>query len=74
MIQFLVKLKSYQDVIDFVNKANSYDDDIDICVGHYMFDAKSILGVTELGLGKVAKIVIHSDDEKIKIGFRNFFE
>ena len=73
MMQFLVKLKSYQNVVDFVNLANSFDEDIDICVGHYMFDAKFILGVTELGLGIVVKIVIHSDDEKIKIRFRNFF-
>ena len=73
MVERHIRLNETEDVKEFVNEAAKCDFDIDISYNRIIIDAKSILGVTELGLGKVAKIVIHSDDEKIKIGFRKFF-
>ena len=46
MIKAIVKLVSIDDVKDFVKKANMYSYDIDLSLGKYTVDGKSIMGIS----------------------------
>ena len=52
MIKAIVKLVSIDDVKDFVKKANMYSYDIDLSLGKYTVDGKSIMGIFSLDLGR----------------------
>lgn len=58
----IIRLETEQDVLRFVEKMNRYNFDIDVVFGHCIIDAKSILGVLGLGLGKELKIVAHTEE------------
>ncbi len=62
MKTFDISLKSITDVKDFVNIVNKYDFDVDLTSGRYKVDAKSIMGIFSLDLGKPIKVEVHSDD------------
>ena len=49
-----------EEMVAFVNKAESCDFDVDICYNHLVIDGKSLLGVMNVGLGKPVEIVCHS--------------
>ena len=36
--------------------------DIDLCYGHYIVDAKSLLGILSIGLNKKVNIVLHTEN------------
>ena len=61
MINAVIKLVSIDDVKDFVKKANMYDDDIDLSLGKYTIDAKSIMGIFSLDLSREINLTVHSD-------------
>ena len=63
-----IKLDSIDAVKNFVNKVNLYSGDIDIVSGRYTIDAKSIMGIFSLDLGKPLTVVIHdkTEEEKFK--------
>ena len=50
------------DAIKLVNTLAKYPCDIDMVLGRYIIDAKSILGVLGLGTGKKVKLSIHMDE------------
>ena len=50
------------DVKDFVKKANELDYDVDLSLGKYTVDAKSIMGIFSIDLSKELKLVAHTDD------------
>jgi len=62
MKTFNIFLKSINDVKDFVNTSNKFDFDIDLTSGRYVVDAKSIMGIFSLDLGKPIKVEIHADN------------
>lgn len=62
MAAFNIMLNSINDVKNFVNLVNKYSFDIDLTSGRYVVDAKSIMGIFSLDLGKPIKVEIHSDD------------
>lgn len=62
MKSFNIILKTINDVKDFVNFVSKYDFDVDLTSGRYVVDAKSIMGIFSLDLGKPIKVDIHSDD------------
>ncbi len=75
MKSFNIILKSINDVKDFVNIVNRYDFDVDLTSGRYVVDAKSIMGIFSLDLGKPIKVDVHSDDcEKFLTECKNFVE
>ena len=45
MSRFLIRLPSLDDVKRFCTTANQHDCDIDVCVGRYIVNAKSIMGL-----------------------------
>lgn len=50
--------------MDFVNICSTYKSPIDLCAnGHYVVDAKSIMGVSAFAGGYDLDVVIHSDSE-----------
>lgn len=59
---FNISLKSITEVKDFVNIVNKYDFDVDLTSGRYVVDAKSIMGIFSLDLGKPIKVEVHTDD------------
>ncbi|MBR1833686.1 MAG: HPr family phosphocarrier protein [Ruminiclostridium sp.] len=61
MIKAIVKLVSIDDVKDFVKKANNYSYDIDLSLGKYTVDGKSIMGIFSLDLSREIEMTIHSD-------------
>ncbi|MBQ7572633.1 MAG: HPr family phosphocarrier protein [Clostridia bacterium] len=62
MKTFNLLLNSINDVKDFVNTVSKYDFDVDLTSGRYVVDAKSIMGIFSLDLGKPIKVEVHSDD------------
>ncbi len=61
MIKAMVKLTSIDDVKDFVKKANDVPYDVDLSLGKYTVDAKSIMGIFSLDLSREIEVTIHSD-------------
>jgi phosphocarrier protein HPr len=62
MKTFNISLKSINDVKDFVNIVNKYDFDVDLTSGRYVVDAKSIMGIFSLDLGKPIKVEVQLED------------
>ena len=62
MKTFELILNSINDVKEFVNVVSKYDFDVDLTSGRYVVDAKSIMGIFSLDLGKPIKVEVHSDD------------
>lgn len=57
-----ISLNSIEKVKQFVNLINQYDCDFDLSSGRYIIDAKSIMGIFSLDLGKPLRLDIHDDN------------
>lgn len=57
-----ISLNSIEKVKQFVNLINTYDSDFDLSSGRYIIDAKSIMGIFSLDLGKPLRLDIYNDD------------
>lgn len=62
MKAFNIMLRSINDVKDFVNLVNKYKFDVDLTSGRYVVDAKSIMGIFSLDLGKPIRVEVHTDE------------
>lgn len=62
MIEKSIYLKNGQDVEKLVEIVSRYPYDMDLSVGKFMVDAKSILGVLEIGVGRDLKLCINADN------------
>ena len=62
MTKFVVSLGSITDVKAFVNTVTKYDFEIDLISGRYVVDAKSIMGIFSLDLGKPIDVEAHCDN------------
>jgi len=62
MQKYGIRLSLAENVKNFVNIVNKFDFDMDLRAGRHVVDAKSILGIFSLDLGKV--ITLEVDDEK----------
>ena len=60
MIEQSVFLQTEQDAVDFTAKVSKYFGDIRMDLGSFAIDAKSVLCVLGMGLGKKAKLRIYS--------------
>lgn len=72
MQTFKIKFNTPDDVKHFVDFASKKDYDIDVSVGHYMVDAKSILGVMQLDISKELIVTLHCTNEESKDFYDNF--
>ena len=67
-----VKFKNSEDVENFVNAAGQCDFEIDITYDHIYIDAKSFLGVLELGLRKELKVQYFGENAKFESMLKNY--
>ena len=71
MVTKTIKLSLLENAKLFTEIASRYDFDIDLKVGRYIVNGKSVLGVCSLDMSKPITVEIYSDDcadflEKIK--------
>lgn len=64
MNEFYIKVDSVDKVKDFVKVTNKIMPDMDLIVGRYIIDAKSIMGIFSVDLTRKIRLKIHSDNEK----------
>lgn len=58
-----IRLNSINDVKEFVAIVCEYTFEVDLLSGRYAVDAKSIMGIFSLDLGKTLDMKVHSDGE-----------
>ena len=62
-----IKLKTIEDVYEFVRIATECDVDVDVKQKHYTVNGKSILGIFSLDLRQSMQLIVKSgDDSKFK--------
>ena len=62
MKPFKVRFTTIEQVQKFIDEIRKVPYDVDACHGHYIVDAKSVLGILSLSLGREVELVLHSDD------------
>ena len=62
-----VLLNSMDKVRNFVDVVTGFESDIDLESGKFVVDAKSILGILSLNIGKPLMVVVHNMEEQNKI-------
>lgn len=72
MAKVKVKLVSIDDVKDFVKKANDFPYDIDVSLGKYIVDAKSIMGIFSLDLSRELEVIVNSDSSDFIESIANY--
>lgn len=63
MVKVIVNLNEITKLNGFINVVTTFESDVDAIRGHYVIDAKSILGMMSLDLSKPLEIALNSDDE-----------
>lgn len=61
MISRDIILRNPEEMIEFVNLVEAFSYSIDVLVGNYVIDAKSILGMFGLGVAHVMKMDVHAE-------------
>ena len=64
MTTVTISLNTVEKVKGFVNAVSPLDGDFDLVSDRYVVDAKSIMGIFSLDLGKPLTLQIHSNEEK----------
>ena len=65
MISRKLQFSTIDQVQKFVDGVRKIPCDVDARHGNYVVDAKSLLGILSLSLGKELDIVLHSDDNNM---------
>ena len=67
---YVIKLNSLEKVKRFVDKATTFECDVDVLYRRYILDAKSIMALLSVDLTESLKVMIHTDDyDELKIFF-----
>ena len=61
MSEMLVSFKNPEEILNFVNTVAKYPYDMDMKRGRFVVDAKSILGIMNLGLNNVISLQVYGD-------------
>lgn len=72
MSKYNVMFKTMDDIEEFVERAGKCDFDIDIKYNHILIDAKSILGILSIGLGRSMDVICHMYNEEFENYLRTF--
>lgn len=62
MSKKMVMFRNPDDVLDFVKKVEKYPYDMDMKRGRYIVDAKSLLGLMNLGFEQEIELKVYNDD------------
>ena len=62
MSEMKLMFKSPDEICEFVNTVSRFDYDVDIRRGRVVVDAKSLLGLMELGINSVLELRVHADE------------
>lgn len=60
MKSMIYTFSTVEELVAFVSKAEGCDFDVDIRYNHLVIDAKSLIGVMNIGIGKPVEIVCHT--------------
>lgn len=58
----MIKFRNPEEVLEFVNKVAKYPYDMDMKRGRFVVDAKSILGIMNLGFNNPIELKIYDED------------
>ena len=58
----VIKLNSIEKVKRFVDKATTFECDVDVLYRRYILDAKSIMALLSVDLTEPLNVMIHTDD------------
>lgn len=62
-----VTFKNPEEILSFLNTVEKYDINMDMRRGRFIVDAKSLLGIINLGLNNVIELNMYDDDcEQLK--------
>lgn len=62
-----VTFKNPEEILSFLNTVEKYDVNMDMRRGRFIVDAKSLLGIINLGLNNVIELNMYDDDcEQLK--------
>lgn len=62
MSEINVTFKNPNEVLDFVNKVVKYPFDMDLSRGSIVVDAKSLLGIMNLGFNQIVNLIVYSEE------------
>lgn len=62
MSKMKLMFKTPEDICEFANTVSRFDYDVDIRSGKIVVDAKSLLGLMQLGVNSVLELEVHSDE------------
>ena len=62
MREMNLTFRNPDEVLDFVKTVEQYPFDMDLCRGSVVVDAKSLLGIMNLGLNQTVNLKIYSND------------
>lgn len=57
-----VTFRNPNEVLDFVNRVEKYPFDMDLSRGSVVVDAKSLLGIMNLGFNQVVNLKVYAED------------
>lgn len=66
-----VTIKTIENVKEFADICQQFADDIDVCSGRYIIDAKSIMGLMSINLLEPVEVTIRTFNENIIKDFMN---
>lgn len=64
MVILNIKLKDQQSALDFLRIVSKYSFDVDAHFGRCVLDAKSVLGMLGISIGKPIQIYAHTDEKE----------
>lgn len=62
MREMNLTFRNPDEVLDFVKTVEQYPFDMDLCCGSVVVDAKSLLGIMNLGFNQTVNLKIYSND------------
>lgn len=72
MVKKEVFFQTMSDIQNFNKIAFRCDYDVDLQQGKYLVDAKSIMGIFSMDVGKPLVLVLHTEEELLK--FQDYFK
>lgn len=62
MKEIHVMFKSPNEVLDFINRIDKYPYDMDLMRGSIVVDAKSLLGIMNLGFNQIVSLKVYAEE------------
>ena len=65
MREITISLNSVSQIISLARVLSGLHEDVDLKCGHFIVDAKSVMGVLSLDFKKPVTLIVHSDNDSI---------